>query len=86
MLIVEGLKLMAIGMGMVFIFLILMVFLINASARILAPFSGMLEEAETASSPSKRKRTSTDSGKEDSAMIAAIISAVHQFRRDNSEK
>ncbi len=74
----EGIKLMVMGMGMVSLFLILMVIVISVVAKLLAPFAGILEEP---AKPAKKKKRVTV-GKEDNAIIAAIISAVHQYRQD----
>ena len=79
----EGIKLMVVGMGMVFIFLILMVIIISLAAKVLAPFAGCLEEpVKVKKKPVKKAATG---GSDDSSIVAAIISAVHQFRQDQDK-
>ena len=49
-LILDGAKLMAVGMLTVFIFLMIMIFCMNLMARILAPFAAKMEKAQQKSS------------------------------------
>ncbi len=78
----EGLKLMAFGMGNVFLFLILMVIIITITSKVLAPFAHLLEEPAKPKAKRKVSNKKPES-KDDKAMVSAIIAAVHQFRQDN---
>ena len=75
----EGFKLMVAGMGTVFIFLALMILIINGLAKVLAPFAGMLEEQKV---PRVKKNISKSDPPDNKAVITAIISAVHQYRKN----
>ena len=75
----DGLKLMVVGMGTVFFFLALMVIIIGIAAKLLAPFAGLLEAPASAKKAPRKKAVAQD----DTAVIAAITSAVHQHRNKN---
>ena len=47
----QGLNLMVAGMGMVFAFLLIMVFVVNLSAKLLAPYKHLLEAKPAAKKP-----------------------------------
>ncbi len=79
----EGIKLMVVGMGMVFTFLVLMVIIISLAAKVLAPFAGCLEEPVKAKKKPAKKAVA--GAADDSSIVAAIISAVHQFRQDQDK-
>ena len=79
----EGLKLMVAGMGTVFLFLALMIFIINGLAKVLAPFAGMLEEKKE---PKIKKTVSKGGSTDNKTLITAIVSAVHQYRKDRGIK
>jgi sodium pump decarboxylase gamma subunit len=70
---------MVAGMGTVFIFLALMIFIINGLAKVLAPFAGVLEEKKE---PRVNRKGSKTEQKDNKAIITAIVSAVHQYRKD----
>ncbi len=71
--ITDGLNLMVLGMGTVFVFLTIMVMLITLLAKVLKPYAHLLEE--TSSGTAK-----TSSSDDDKDVIAAIVAAVHKFR------
>lgn len=73
-LILGGLKLMVFGMGMVFCFLVVMIFAMSLLEKVLAPFKGMLEPAPKA--PAKPKAASGD----DARLAAIAATAVELFR------
>jgi oxaloacetate decarboxylase gamma subunit len=75
-LIIDGFKLMVIGMGWVFIFLLIMIGLMAVVAKVVAPFAHTLEPP----APAPRKPTKQAVPSKDKSMIAAIIAAVHQHR------
>ena len=78
----DGFKLMVIGMGTVFCFLALMVIIIEIAAKVLAPFAGLLEPP----APAKRAPRKKAVAKDDTAVVAAITSAVHKYRNENENK
>jgi len=72
--IVEGLTLALVGMGVVFVFLIILVFVIQISSRILAPYTATeLAEAEVAA----KARPDAARSERTIAAIAAAI-ALHR--------
>jgi oxaloacetate decarboxylase gamma subunit len=81
MLVFEGLKLMVIGMGLVFIFLLIMVALINIMAAILRPYTlaeeaALKEEAERI----KAKKAAKAKQQGNTNMSAVISAAVAHHR------
>lgn len=72
--IVDGVKLMVIGMGTVFVFLTLMVILMSLLSKVLAPFAHIFEQ-ETAA---PKRSASKESGKD---VIAAIAAAIHMHEK-----
>ncbi len=83
--ITEGLKLIVLGMGTVFVFLTLLLLAIKVMARLLAPFTTteMLElEAEQQAAAARRQQPAADTG--DGRTLIAVISAAvatHRARR-----
>ena len=75
-LIIDGFKLMIIGMGWVFVFLLIMIGLMALVAKAVAPFAHTLEPPAPAPRKSNKKAATGD----DKSMIAAIIAAVHLHR------
>ncbi|MDD5036466.1 MAG: OadG family protein [Methylococcaceae bacterium] len=85
-LVFSGLKLMLIGMGIVFMFLALLVWVIGVSSKLI----GYLEEREQERESKKRDRkgtsgTSREPGGDrpqaiDAELIAAITAAIHQHQ------
>ena len=81
--IADGIKLMITGMGVVFLFLGLMVVVILATAKLLAPIAGILEEKPAQAKANRRQpkgKAAPENGAETEAVIAA---AVHQYRKEN---
>ncbi len=76
---IDGLKLTVIGMGTVFLFLILMVFIISFTSKLLAPFVGILEKRDELSPPKNLQKSSKK-------ILSAIMAAVHQYRQDFESK
>ncbi|MBN1863931.1 MAG: OadG family protein [Victivallales bacterium] len=75
---VDGFKLMGIGMGMVFLFLALMVWVINATAKLLAPYAHLLAEPVAARSGSGEVRSGRAAS--DNDLLSAVVAAVHRHR------
>lgn len=77
-LLLDGLVLMVVGMGTVFVFLVLMVFWITLSSRILSRYSHLVPEREESSAP---KPASAPGGAgEDETLVAVISAAINQYR------
>ena len=72
----EGFKFMALGMTTVFLFLILMVVVMNVQAKLVNRF---FPQKVTPSS-SKKPTTSHSATKDDGATVAAIIAAISEFK------
>ena len=73
-----GMKLLVCGMGMVFIFLVVMIFCMMAMRRILAPFADLFESAPKKAAP---KAPAASSGGDDALAAAAAVAAVARARR-----
>jgi oxaloacetate decarboxylase gamma subunit len=80
--ITDGFKLMAIGMGMVFCFLTLMVIIMNFLAKVLEPFAHVLEENQS-SSPAPRKKAAPAAAGNNNDVVTAITAAVHKYRSEH---
>jgi oxaloacetate decarboxylase (Na+ extruding) subunit gamma len=81
MLVIEGLKLMVIGMGLVYIFLLIMVGLINIMAAILRPYTLAEEAALKAEAERiKAKKAAKAKNQAGSDMSAVISAAVAHHR------
>ncbi len=73
-LIFEGLKMMVVGMGMVFSFLVIMVFCMGGMSKILAPFSHLL----AAPAPAAKRKPAPAV---DPAAVAAAVAAMHANKK-----
>ena len=81
--IVDGFKLMAIGMGMVFCFLILMVIIMQMVAKLLAPFAHVFDEPSSSSNTKKRRQPATKAKGNNDEIITAVTAAVHKYRAEH---
>jgi oxaloacetate decarboxylase gamma subunit len=79
----DGFKLMVIGMGWVFIFLTLMVMIISGSAKVLAPFAGLLEDKTVKPKGGSRKKPLKKETAEDKNLVAAVTAAVQKYRQEH---
>lgn len=82
---VDGLKLMVVGMGMVFSFLVVMIFWVMLSAKLSAKFTHLLpDDVKPAPRRAKKPAAPTPSGgSSDQSTLAAVISAaVQAYRAD----
>ncbi len=83
----DGLKLMLVGLSMVFIFLAFMILIINGISKILQPIIRRMDAAEA-----QKKAQSTPIGvvagakQEDKALTAAIMTAVYRYRANRRKK
>ena len=69
-LILDGLKLMVVGMLTVYVFLLIMIFCMNVLARILAPFAAKAQAAEAAA-----KKAAAPASNDDALRAAAAAAA-----------
>ena len=77
--IVDGLKLLVLGMSGVFSFLAIMVVVIGLVAKAVAPFAHMMEPPPE--EPRNAKKTkAAPAVKDDSRLAAAAVAAVHMHR------
>ena len=76
-LLIDGFKLLIIGMGWVFLFLTLMIVVMGFVSKAVAPYAHILEKAPSAA---KKKRPLATMS-EDAAMVAAAAAAVQMHRR-----
>lgn len=82
----DGLKLMIVGMGMVFTFLLIMILWIVLSAKISAKFAYLLPETPVKESGAKRKEgESAAPGKEDENLVSVIAAAIQRYRADRKD-
>ena len=72
-LVAEGLKFMVLGMGTVFLFLILMVIVLNIQAKIINKY--FPEKLELKKTPSKKRQSTSDD-----EVVAVITAAIMKFR------
>ena len=75
--IMDGIKLMVLGMGTVLVFLVVMIFFMNILAKVLAPFAGVLEKAAPA--PKKKSAAKAKAGA-DQLRAAAAAAALQAFQ------
>jgi len=68
-LLLQGVNLMALGMGIVFTFLAILVVALNGMSRLAASLSGPEEP-----------KTAADTGVEDAELIAVISAAINRYR------
>lgn len=71
----DGLRLMVMGMGVVFLFLCIMILCMNLMAKILKPFAHLFEPAPAAKAAPKKASQS------DADIAAAAVAAVEAFRK-----
>ncbi len=72
-LLLDGVKLMVLGTVTVFVFLILMVWMMNLMSRVLAPLAGFLE-------PPPAVKSAPKASNEDAKLAAAAVAAVDFYR------
>ena len=75
-----GLQLMVFGMGMVYVFLIIMIFCMKLMSKVIAPIAAKQKAAEDAATAAAKKPAASASS-EDNAVIAAAVAAVAAARR-----
>ena len=70
--IIDGLKLVVMGMGYVFTFLVVMIISMKLMGRLLAPIAGILDPAPAAP---KKKASSADDNMRRAAAAIAVLNA-----------
>jgi oxaloacetate decarboxylase (Na+ extruding) subunit gamma len=75
----EGLRLMALGMTMVFVFLTLLVLLMHGSARFLRAFAQRFPEPAL-ERPAPRGPAAAPAAADDGARSAVVMAAIHRHR------
>ncbi len=73
-LVAEAIKFMVLGMGIVFLFLIIMVYALKLQAKIIGKY---FPQGET---PAPTKPRTTEASKDKTAKIAAIVAAVQHHK------
>ncbi|MCF7792251.1 MAG: OadG family protein [Victivallales bacterium] len=77
----DGVKLMITGMGTVFIFLSLIIIIINLLSKVLAPYASILEKKHTIASALSHDKAS-EKAKEENRIVTAILTAIHKYRKE----
>jgi len=70
----EGLKMMVVGMGMVYVFLVVMICLMKLMSKLLAPYSHLLAPAPSAAKKSAEQGV-------DPALVAAAVAAYSAAKK-----
>ncbi len=78
-LVLEALKFMVLGMTTVFSFLILMVFVLKAQAKIVNKYFPQKSKTQTKSTPVQ----AVANNQNDASVIAAITAAITEFKKRN---
>ncbi len=78
----EGVEIMLIGMGTVFVFLGLLVVATSTMSRLITRMQG---EPETIAATTAQQSKPPSGQVTDPALLAAISAAVHQFRRKHNK-
>ncbi|MBQ9786733.1 MAG: OadG family protein [Lentisphaeria bacterium] len=71
-----GLQLMVFGMGMVYVFLIIMIFCMKLMSKVIAPIAAKQKAAEDAAKAAAKKPAAAAASSDESAVIAAAVAAV----------
>ena len=79
--VIEGLKLTVLGMGMVFIFLVLLVSFIHLTSYLLA---GITQKELAFLEEESMKNASTQKGGDKSTLVAVIAAAISAYRKDKN--
>ncbi|MFK5881074.1 MAG: OadG family protein [Sulfurospirillum sp.] len=79
-LVVEGLKFMVLGMTTVYLFLLLMVFVLNIISKIVKKY---FPPKKLTPAYTKREVRTTQKVSEDDAVVAAIVASIQQFKKQN---
>ena len=81
MLLLDGVKAMILGMGMVYVFLVVMIFLMSIMSKLLAPYSNFLVKTPPAKKAAKKASSAAGAlSQEDRVLALAAIAAVKMHR------
>ncbi|MGO2243589.1 MAG: oxaloacetate decarboxylase subunit gamma [Halomonas sp.] len=72
----DGLALMALGMGVVFVFLAILVVSVTLMSKLIGRFQPVPVAADTG----RKSRSSSESSSPDDEVVAIISAAVHRYR------
>jgi oxaloacetate decarboxylase gamma subunit len=75
-LVLSGAKLMLVGMGIVYLFLALLVWVIGITSRLIHRYSPEEPHISSPVAPSRAHETEHD----DTELVAAITAAIHQYQ------
>lgn len=81
-LVVEALKFMLLGMGVVFTFLVIMIFVLKLQAKLIAKF---FPEKETDASSEWKPQTVQSSSTDDKDVTAAITAAIMHYNKQKGQ-
>lgn len=79
-LVVEGLKFMVLGMGTVFLFLVILIFMMNLQAKIIQRFFPEPKEGAVAVVPTKQAPQTQESKNN---KVAAIVAAIIEDKKNS---
>ena len=79
-LVVEGLKFMVLGMTTVYLFLLLMIFVLNIISRIVHKY---FPPKKLSPVHARRASPVTPKSNNDDAVVAAIVASIQQFKKQN---
>lgn len=75
----DGLKAMILGMGMVYVFLVIMIWIMHLTSKLLKPYAGFLEPKKN--SPKTARKTTAAAP--DRELAGAAVDAVRQYLNGN---
>jgi oxaloacetate decarboxylase gamma subunit len=78
----NGLLLLVIGMGTVFVFLSIMVIAIEVSSRVCARYAHLIPETSAGKTQKKRPPKAKE---DDGILLAVVTAAVHRYRREHGQ-
>lgn len=79
-LLLDGVKAMILGIGMVMVFLIVMIFLMNVMAKLLKPYANLLQKPEPATKKTQKATNNKSLSEADKISARAAIEAVKMHR------
>ncbi|MFO7821510.1 MAG: OadG family transporter subunit [Lentisphaeria bacterium] len=85
-LLMDGLKLMVTGMGMVFIFLCIMILLIYVSSKLSTRFKHLFPVEEAAGPASGRRRQRVAGTAENQNQLVAVVTAAIQMYKQDKHR
>ncbi|NOX15346.1 MAG: OadG family protein [Epsilonproteobacteria bacterium] len=77
-LVIEGLKFMVLGMTTVFLFLMLMIFVLNIISKVVKKY---FPPKKLKPILARRGRATTPKTSDDNAVVAAIVASIQEFKK-----